>query len=280
MNQEWYIPDTAIPVRQGDLLICRDLHKAEVVDICLVITADCDISKGKYGKQLACLRIITLDTYFNSIWAERKLQKVVEIETNKIREQLNKWKKKLTGEEGCFSLQAVTSWVRRVEPDSICIDLNIPEPEIKKVKTSITSFKAALLTFNDDDEEKNKLKQLVEFRSVIQGKNYNDMYKEILKTAQGEVLPEDVFLLPSLPQLDELGPAVVLLREIITVGHNNICFRTIDACSTEMYLRVGRLEPTFKYAVSQAFGALYSKIGLPEEYELRCKEVFNQLIRE
>jgi hypothetical protein len=275
MNLEWHVPDTSIPVRQGDILICRDPHKGLFEEICLVITADCDISKGRYGRQLACLRIIPLESYLRVVWADRKLQTEVDNATNIIRDQLNKWNSIRTGTESTLSSAVVIDWVRRSEPKKICADLNIPESEKKKVKTALSSFSAALAVLNDDPAE-DKLKKLAEFRSIIKSKDLQKCQQEALQQAKNDKLPEDVFLLPSLPQLD-IGPAVVLLREIVGVRHESICYRTFDACNSEMFLRLGRLDPIFKYAVSQAFGTLFSRIGLPEDYEHRCKEAFNQI---
>ena len=52
-DSEWSIPDPSIDVRQGDLLVSRSIQTGKIEELCLVITADCDISKGKFGRQLA-----------------------------------------------------------------------------------------------------------------------------------------------------------------------------------------------------------------------------------
>lgn len=275
MNSEWSIPDSSTPVRQGDLLISRDPHLGKILEICLVITADCDISKKKFGLQLACLRLIPLHNYLRTIWAEKKFQSQLKNEIEKIRSQVAKWHTRLLGTNSLLTPDAVVDWVKRVEPDSICSALQIPEPDIKKMKRNLESFRSALFAL-DDIKETDQFKRLVTLRSKILEK---DCLQETAKQAQDETkskLPEDVFLLTTLPQLDT-GPTVVLLREIVAVPYKAVCYRTCDAISDEMFLRIGRLQPTFKYAVSQAFGSLYSKIGLPDDYEERCEEVFEQI---
>ncbi len=275
MNFEWQIPDPSMPVRQGDLLICRDPHTGLVEEICIVITADCDISKGKFGRQLACLRVISFVDYLRTIWADRKLCRAVDTETEKIRIQLAKWHSRRIGVDSNLSASAATAWVQRAEPEAICAELEIPEPDIKKVKATLTAFKAGLALLQGD-KSTDKFKCLVEFRSGTQGKNLQNCRQELIKQAQTDLLPDDVFLLPNLPQID-CGSAVVLLREIVSVPHETVCYRTVDASTNEMFLRIGRLEPTFKYAVSHAFGSLYSRIGLPVEYERQCKEAIEQI---
>ena len=275
MNTEWFVPSLEIPARQGDFLICRDPHVGHVEEICLVITADCDISKGKFGRQLACLRVISLSDYLRTVWAERKLRKLEKDEAEKLRGQIAKWHSKHIGNESQISAEAALKWLLRDDPEKICSDLAIPEKDSKKMRLSLGSFRTAFLALGEAAEA-SKLHQYATFRAHSLGRDVHLCRQEILQQAQKEPMPEDVFLLPSLPQL-ETGPAVVLLREIVSVRHEAICYRSADASTNEMFLRVGRLEPAFKYAVSQAFGALYSRIGLPEEYELRCKVVIEEI---
>jgi len=275
MSVEWFVPDPAIPIRQGDLLISRDPHIGRVEEICMVITADCDISKGKFGRQLACLRVISFHDYLRTAWAERKLRKLEKDEAEKLRGQIAKWHSKSIGTESGLTAEAALAWLRRDDPEKICTDLAVPEPDGKKVRHALSLFRAALSAL-DENATIGKLHQYAAFRAASLGRDVQTIRQEILQQAQKESLPEDVFLLPSLPQL-ETGPAVVLLREVVSVRHDTICYRSSDASTNEMFLRVGRLESTFKYAVSQAFGALYSKIGLPEEYERRCKDVVEDI---
>lgn len=275
MGTEWLIPDPAIPIRQGDLLICRDPHVGRVEEICLVITADCDISKGKFGRQLACLRVISFHEYLRTVWAERKLRKLEKDEAEKLRCQIAKWHSKSIGTDSHLSAAAALAWLRRDDPEKICADLSIPEQDRKKVRNALSLFRAALLAL-DDNAMTGGLQQYAAFRATSLGRDVLACRQEILQQAQKEALPEDVFLLPNLPQI-ETGPAVVLLREVVSVQHEAVCYRSVDASTNEMFLRVGRLEPTFKYAVSQAFGTLYSRIGLPAEYEQRCKAAIEEI---
>lgn len=91
MKVEWFLPEPDVPVRQGDILVSRDPQTGTLDEVCLVITADCDISKGKFGRQLACLRVLTVKDYVTHIWAKRKLDKLIREEAKKLRAQLAKW---------------------------------------------------------------------------------------------------------------------------------------------------------------------------------------------
>lgn len=271
---EWFIPDPLVPIRQGDVLIRRDTVTKRVSDICMVITADCDISKRKFGAQLACLRIESLDNYIRTIWGERKLDSIVADESDRIRERLAKWHKKSMGESSTLTVQATLTWLRRDSPETICDLLSIPFDDRKDVLTSINAFLCAIAA-KESNSTIAPINQFVAFVSALRSKDLESCWRETLQQARNEKLPEDVFILPTLPQVDIEG-AIVMLREVIGVELENTFTRATDTPAGG-YLRVGRMEPTFKYAISQAFGTLYSRIGLPSEYETRRKHTVERI---
>lgn len=276
LDNEWAIPTAEIPARQGDLLISRDPVKGQIEAILLIITADCDISKSKFGSHLACLQVVSYQQYIRTIWAARKLPRQIATALEKIQAQMNKWNSLRVGGQSALSADVIQEWVRRSKPEAIAQDLQVSEAEIPKFTKNLQTFRDALNAL-ETTSASGQLAQYVSFRSVITGVPPAECLRQGIQQAIGEPLPEDAFFLPSLPQLD-IRPAVVLLRELVAVPATRICFRTLDATSTEMFLRVGRLQPTFKYAISQAFGTLYSRIGLPKPFEDRCKAALEQTI--
>jgi hypothetical protein len=85
-------------------------------------------------------------------------------------------------------------------------------------------------------------------------------------------LPEDTFLLNTLGE-EFPTPHVILLRNLVFLGLNEATRSAEVAREQDVHLRYGRLSPTFKYAVSQQFGLLYSRIGLPAEYDAAKKTI-------
>jgi hypothetical protein len=276
MDDEWINHGADEPVQQGDLLLSRDSKTGYIEELCTVITADCDIAHQKFGKQLACLPVASLRDYLRTDWAERKLHRSFDTETEKIRAQLDKWNAQRDANAGPLSSEVIINWVKRCEPDQICQELKIPEPAAAKVRTTLARFRSAVLTLVPDGSADN-LARLVRFRAAASGQPRDECRKEILRQAQSDSLPDDVFLLPALPQLPDVGPAVVFLRELIGIPFGNICFRSYDAISKNHFLRIGRLNPIIKYAVSQAFGIVYTRIGLPETYENRRRAAIEQI---
>jgi hypothetical protein len=276
MNDEWIDHEADEPVQQGDLLLSRDPKTGRIKDLCTVITADCDIAHQKFGEQLACLRVVSLQDYMRADWAERKLRRNFDTEAERIRAQLDKWNSQRDSNAGPLSSEVVINWVKGCEPDQICQDLKIPEPVAAKVRTTLARFRSAVLALVADEATDN-LARLVCFRAAMSGQPRDDCRNDILRQAQNDRLPDDVFLLTSLPQLPDVGPAMVLLRELIGIPSGTICFRSYDATSKDHFLRIGRLNPVIKYAVSQAFGVLYTRIGLPETYESRRRAAIEQI---
>lgn len=266
---EWFLPDPTVDVRQGDLLLSRDPRTGIVEEICVVITADCDISKGKFGRQLACLRVLTHANYLRHVWAARKLDKAVKDERKRLRDQLAKWHTAKIANESKLTEEAALTWVRRSDAETICQALGVEEREKKKLISTLNAFSRA---FGELEKIVDPMAMYSAFRAAIAGTSFVDARRQALKQAKQESLPEDVFLLPELPLAKET-PCVVMLREVVGISYEAVSYRAADADTAEKFLRIGRLEPTFKYAVSQAFGSLYSKIGLPAEYERRCKDV-------
>lgn len=276
MNDEWISHEPDDPVWQGDLLLTRDPKTGFIRGIYAIITADCDIANRKFGRQLAGLRVMSLREYLRTEWAERKLRRTYDKETEKIREQIDKWNAQRVEGAGSLSAEVIVSWVKRCEPEQLCRDLHIPDTTVGKVRLTIARFRAALQSLDPvglDDH----MTRLVRFNAAVSGQVEDECRKVLLRQAQSDALPEDVFLLTDLPQVPEFGPAVVLLRELVGVPFGNVCFRTHDAVSQDHYLRIGRLHPVIKYALSQAFGVLYSRIGLPVTVENRRKAAIEQI---
>lgn len=279
MSIEFFFPSVDMEVRQGDVLLSRTISTGQIDEICLVITADCDISKGKFGRQLACLRVITLEDYLRTKWAEKKLEKLKKTELDSVRDRLAKWHSHKLQSKSSITSKAVHDWVLRDSPEEICESLQVPVEEQKKVFLSLRKYKSSwerLVEISASDF----LVKYVEYRAIAQEKTRDVCWDEVLKDATKEIesLPEDVFVLTELPQVDCSG-AVVLLREVVGVPYESVFYRASDVVGENGFLRVGRLESQFKYAVSQAFGALFSKIGLPNEYEEKRKSVFSGLVK-
>lgn len=252
----------------------RNIQSGRIEELCLVITADCDISKGKFGRQLVSLRVISFRDYIATVWADKKLRKMEADEAEKLRAQIAKWHTRTLGFESSLTTEAAVAWALKVNPDEIAAELTVPDEDRKKFVSALSGFRAAR-DARQTEAERGRLREYVAFRSAALRIDREKCRQQVFQSANKEDLPEDIFLLPNLPQLD-FGASAVLLRELVSVPYEAVCYRASDVLSSAAFLRIGRLQATFKYAISQAFGALYSRIGLPDAYERRCKTALEQ----
>jgi hypothetical protein len=178
MDSEWLPIELETPLRQGDLLICRDPQSRNVTKICLVITADCDISNSKFGRNLLCLRVTSFEDYICSTWATKRLNDAKTAATQTVHDQLRKWHTNKLGNKSALTADGVIRWVKRTEPETICADLDIPEKESKKVKNNLSKFKTALIAL--DNEQHDPFRKLVNFRSVWDQKELQALKQEVI----------------------------------------------------------------------------------------------------
>lgn len=272
---EWIIPDPDMPIRQGDIIIQRDTKDHKIKETAIILTADCDISNKKFGHHLICLRIVPYQVYLQTTHAERKLKKALEAETNRIKEQMNRWNSQRIGGASNLSADAVIRWVRNRQVCEICQELNIPNEDKERFSLNVSLYQRAVRAM-DENGNANGFTRLVAFKSVLHKKQRDECIADFIKQAQQEEVANDIFLLTSIPPING-GTSAILLREIISIPFNNIFHRAFDATTNEHFIRVGQLTPTFKYAVSQLFGALYARIGLPSEHETRKAEAIDAL---
>lgn len=271
---EWLTPDATIDVRQGDLLVSKNQKTGNIDNLLIVITADCDISKGKFGSHLAGLKVIFFDEYLKSIWGARKLEKITREERKNIHEKICKHHSELIASTSKLTEDGVIAWLLRDTPQTLCNALQIPESGQKKFITFVTNYANAFKSLAA--ENGSPLSQYVNFFSAINSRDPSQVLTNSIAQAKKDTLPDDVFFLPCIPDMEEKG-AVVLLREIIGIPYASVRYRLSETDRPEHHLRSARLKPEIKYALSQAFGSLYSKIGLSAEYESRRKFAIDQI---
>lgn len=274
-DSDWLFPDPNAEVRQGDFLLRRNPSSGAVLESCIVITADCDIRNRKFGNRLACLQIDLLHDYVRFDWARGKFNKAIANDSEQLRSQIAKWHTAKLGRTSSLTAKGCEDWIRRESADSICTALDVPTGDRRKLVAAIDTYGEAL-NASEAHTGGDFLTRLVAFKAKSARKAIDLCLKETLAQAQNESLPEDVFLLPLLPYTDN-GAALVKLRELTAVDYSLIKYRASEADSSEHFLRTGRLQPTLKYAISQKFGALYSKIGLPSEFEERHKKAIESV---
>jgi hypothetical protein len=270
---EWKEMSPDAPIRQGDLLAVRNRKTLIVEKMAVVITADCDIDKNKFGSQIACLNIQFHQTYIRTTWAERALVAAKKKALAPVADKLRSLHSQQIGEQSTLSTDAIEAWLMRDDLEAIAGELNVAPGDMKALAGHVSPCQKALRALQASRENA-PFEQLNMFTSALKGQSVDETRTSLLKSAQGTTLPEDVFLIPGFPGAPS-KPIAILLREVIGIPSDHVKTRQSEALDPSYYLRVGRLRSTFKFALSQSFGSLYSKIGLPRAYELRRNNALN-----
>lgn len=265
---EWTIPDQDVDLRQGDILVNRPLPGKLPSRMLVVVTADCDIAQNKFGTHLACLRVVWYSDYVRDVWSTGEFEKAREKLAKQLGEQMRSAHKTATGIESGISDTRAIEWLEEASPEDIADALSVLSGTRKKFITNLSKSHSALVAAAGADSAFQKLTTL---RAGLDGVTVEDAAAKLAEKAQTATLPDDVFMLPGLPGFDD-RPVMVLLRQVVALPATEVVFTRQDATSEVHCIRVGRLLETFKYALSQAFGHLYARIGLPATYEARRRD--------
>jgi hypothetical protein len=85
-----------------------------------------------------------------------------------------------------------------------------------------------------------------------------------------------------LPDSARIGN-IILLRQMSVIETNRVAKNRTEfkiAGADVSAFRVGRFRPEFKHAITQSFASLFSRIGLPEEFESECDSAWPLLVQE
>jgi hypothetical protein len=267
---EWQEIDEQASIRQGDLLIKRNLRTKEVIDRLIVITADCDFAQSKTRGAIAGLRVLSLAEYVHIHWSQKHVGKI----STDLTELVNSFNSIISkaGHPNKLSREAVESWVSRQPSSSIAAQLKLFDLKLVAKLNAVCERLRCILDIFNSVEGKARFESICMYYSTKEGKSPGEARELVLNRVRSELgsLPEDVFFLNTL-SAEFQSPHVVMLRNLAFIPLDEATSSAEVARELDCYLRFSRLSPTFKYAISQQFGLLYSRIGLPKEYDLSKK---------
>ncbi|MDF2776540.1 MAG: hypothetical protein K0S90_63 [Enterobacteriaceae bacterium] len=260
-------------ILQGDIF--KKINPEGEDELFLIISADCDIANNKLGRSgLACLSILNLENYFFNEHCASKHQKQIDTQLNKLVELINSHWLSLSNTHKRIDGKNIVNWIKDEEIDAILSILKIDKKDtIAKIKASYNIIKKYT------DHKSTKECKDIDLLTIVNGKdhlvttNNNEIIKKYM-TELSKSPPQDLFFIPSIPTLDDIG-YVVKLRSLFFAPTSH-CFTSSSKAkeSPVSYIRIGRLTPTFKHALAQQFGTLFSRIGFPTYYEHDVKDSF------
>ena len=256
--------DAALPVRQGDVL--KRVRGAGKSNLVVVVTADCDIANGKYGEAgLACVQLDLLAEHVLGEHARGLAQAALKRRFEKAAEWVNKrWREK-SADNGDLSAEHVQAWILASKPEEIEAELNLPLDDPKSfIQRECVSLKAAQKFIDASSDRYSGIDALC----ALQMSTRSAQLKTVFGTLNSKDLPLDLFYISSVPDVQGLG-FVAKLRALTFIPFE-CSFTSLDAAKDvdNSFVRVGRLAPTFRHALSQQFGMLFARIGMPKQFEV------------
>jgi hypothetical protein len=265
-SEEWVLVDDELALRQGDILVSRDRRDGVIHGICVVLTADCDFAQGnKFGINVAALAIQPYKVYLAGPWADARLKKLLSEAEKTLHSQFARHARSINA-GASISIGAMNQMLERQAASAIVETFKLEAKEGRKFERAIEDLRATRSAAQPASPGEPPAEALSRCIALRDGCAQEQAKEKLLQQARQISLPDDVFFLCGLPQLDGEG-FVVLLRNVLAIPFEQITISAEAAVDATYYLRLGRLKPTFKHAVSQSFGWLYSRIGLPANQE-------------
>jgi hypothetical protein len=271
------IEDTA-EIRQGDII--RKLHPktGETEKLGIVITADCDIAQNKAGGRYTWLEIVPMATYIEGPWAQEQLRKLSEKRSKAICEHLNGQIRKLQPDLSPLTPESLAQWLRSKTPKEILASVT-GQASVQDDK-ALRDLQGFALTVSTDENQSafSRLKaawKFFGFEEKIQRENVRNAFKD------GGGF-QDYFVLPELPRQTDLG-FVVMLRSMWPIMAPELYLTEQDARihdRPDAFHRLGRLNDGVRFSITQKLAFLFSRIGMPKDFESACETATGLTVEE
>jgi len=265
--------DVALPLRQGDVL--KRVRGDGPAMLAVVVTADCDIANEKFGEAgLACVQLDLLANHVLGEHARGLAQGQLKKRFEKAAEWVNnRWREK-NPENEPLSEERVQAWILASTPEEIEAELNLPVDDKKSfIKRESSALTAAQKLIDTPTDRFSSIDALC----TLKGESRSVLLKSLFGTLNPKNLPLDLFYVSSVPGEPDLG-FVAKLRALTFIPFDRT-FTSMDAAKDveNSFVRVGRLEPTFRHALAQQFGMLFARIGMPKQYEMDRDAAFGMI---
>ncbi|MBW7849789.1 MAG: hypothetical protein H3C38_04750 [Rhodospirillales bacterium] len=268
MDVPFEIPSCEETLLQGDIIQWhrpRDNSPGESFGI--VINADCDIFNDKAGAFLTYIPLLSLSEYMNCIWSPQLLDDIMSKKISEINSYICT----------CLSVDAIRELALSEDNDSALVSLAGNPQKVPQLRKLLGQF-GIILKAKFAGHQKGFFLTLCEVRAKLTEKPVGEattLMQNQFRGHLGDRNQNDCFFLSHVPGLENRGFAAAI-RYFRTIHANQIVKSKAEWYSAESKaLRIGRLKPVLKYALSQKFSSLFLRIGLPKEYEATQKSIIS-----
>ncbi|QBJ14614.1 hypothetical protein EYD00_13920 [Agrobacterium sp. 33MFTa1.1] len=236
----------------------------------IIITADCDLHRRKHGGYISYLPALTTRDFIWTFWRPAILEPELDRRLAKCAVRVNKWLSKNRSKSTEISKDALEAWVKRTQPEEILDQMGCGDKgqraDLLNVIRPVHEIRECL---NENKPDLAKFTAIFRLVNPAAENNPAVMHKAFQDTISG--LPGDIFYIPGLP-LEKHDGLFVMLRHMRQCREDDIAKKPDDIrFEGATAKRIARVSATFRYAISQNFGKVFSDIGLPEDHEVRRK---------
>jgi hypothetical protein len=265
--------------RQGDIIRpcdrTRSVAGLPLGSAGVIITADCDIANDKFGDYLSYLPIVPGEAYLDKFWAPLRLQEILADACKTAIDIIHGTEKRRDRELQRLTEDEFLEWLRDRGADAI---VNAASVKREHARQSLSAQLLLIAAATADESDDDGLTNLFRLRSCRRLANYSKQAETVeVRKALSEVAKAmSFFLVPELPDVAAYG-YVITLRDVRSI-HINDAFITYKALpfsrrDDDCMYRIGRFSDRIRFAISQKFGSLFSRIGMTSDYENDCRAI-------
>lgn len=258
-------------VMQGDIIVNSSQKEGKVFGV--IITADCDIAQRKSNNLYTWLEILKLDDFIKHKWADEQLRKYIEKKSQIIADEINNHIKK-NFPELTISAPSLCEWLKDGNINDL---LNKLEISNNALKNKVIQLNHAVTSAASPIE---RLFKIWEINGKSKESQIQTAYELLEASSAGF---SDFFFLPSIEIAGTRSGFVVLLRSINTMNFNILLKNQVEAKikgDGDQFFRAGRLSDGVRFAIMQKFAFLFSRIGMPSEFELITQSSIKQHLQD
>jgi len=262
------VPSCEAPLLQGDIIQWhrpRENSPGEMSAI--VINADCDIFNDKAGAFLTYIPLLSLNEYMNKIWVSQVIGDMMSKKVAEIADFLG---------ADVLSVDAIRELAVSEDREAKILGILSGEPSKVAQLTKLLDHFEWILKAQFAGAGKSFFNTLCDLRSKIYESKALDVSVSMQKQFRAHLNDRnqyDCFFLSKIPASEDRG-FVASIRYFRTIPADQIVKSKGEWYSADTKaLRIGRLKPVLKYALSQKFSSLFLRIGLPKEYENAQKTI-------
>ncbi|WP_338760895.1 hypothetical protein V7968_32605 [Nocardia vulneris] len=244
------------PLRQGDVLEATATASLWERHL-LVITADCDLARGKHRGRVTCVPLLTAPEYLLEmkvpLLRERALSKFVA----ELRNALPPGAPNISDER-------LKLWPCEVEPAEIISELGLVEKTADAVKAALESIR---LISQEASSLNEAIGSLVESQaSAPNAKQRQTILNSVVDALKSPYSspPGDALFLSSIAPGNADG-YFAYLRHLEQIAESDIAIGLSRTAAS--YRRIARLRDRYTHALVQQFALVFMSIGLPPAYE-------------